>query len=341
MNLNESTSKLFQQSIVYRPFLYPEFEQLRQEHEKIHWVSEEVDMTDDVTDFKVNSSDDERNFIRANLQIFTTGDVVVAQNYKKLFIPTFINNEVSNWLTSVANRESEHQFAYALAVDTFGMPESTFSSFQNFQEARQRVDLMASDYDTSTVEGVALSLAHTAFNEGVCLFGAFAMLLSFNRTDIKAHNGMMGRYRGFTSINSWSLREENLHVDGAALLFRRLIAEHKQIWKDSLKKQIYDLAREVVAAEDVYIDHAFKDFVLTTTNKQEIKQYIRYMCDRRLIQLGLKAISDVTENPCPWIDTVLAGAGGKTLTNFFEGRVSAYQASGAIVGDTDWNSVFN
>ncbi|ACV50049.1 bifunctional gluaredoxin/ribonucleoside-diphosphate reductase subunit beta [Delftia phage PhiW-14] len=338
MRVADSESKLFQVSSTYKPFLYQEFYDLMTKHEDAHWVKQEAELGDDVNDWRNRSSDDERSFIKEILTVFTQGDVVVADNYKSIFIPAFKNNEVSNWLVGVAAREVIHQDAYAMANETFGLPDSMFGRFREYQEMRERNDLMATQYDPSMVEGLAMGLVHTTFNEGVCLMGAFANLLQFNRFDVPGFNGYRGRYKGLTKINKWSLRDEGIHVEGSSLLYRKVMGEHPWLMTDEHKKQVYDLARAVVAAEDLFLDLAFKKYQLTMT-KDESKAYVRYMMNRRLLQLGHKAIFEVQGIPCPWIEEILGGAGGKRDSNFFETRVDNYQASGALVGELDWSKV--
>lgn len=340
MLIKDSNSPLFQHSMVYRPFKYQFLEDLRVQHEKVHWVPDEVELSDDKADWAMNLSEDEKKFVKANLTMFTTGDVAVASNYVDNFIPVFKNNEARNWLLSVAAREGIHQEAYALANDTFGFSESLFGAFRDFKEMRDRIDLMTTKYDDGTVEGLALGLAHTTFNEGVALFGAFVSLLHFQRMDIEGFNGKKGRLKGFGKINAWSLRDESMHVDGATFLFKQVIREHLSIFNDEFKKKVYDLARKFVEAEDLYLDLAFAQFNLPTINKEDVKNYVRMMTDRRLVQLGFKAIFNAKENCSVWLDPILAGAGGKKLTNFFEARVDAYQNAGAMVGEVDWDKVF-
>ena len=272
------------------------------------------------------------------LTIFTTGDVVVAQNYKDFLIPAFKNNEVNNWLTSVAARETIHQDAYAMANETFGLPDSLFGAFREFKEMRDRIDLMATQYDPTVVEDLGLGLAHTTFNEGVGLFGAFINLLQFNRFDVVAPNGHRGRYKGLSKINKWSLRDESLHVDGSTALYKHLMREHRHLMNDGHKKRVYDVARAVVSAEDLFLDLAYKNYKLTL-EKEEVRAYIRKMTDRRLVQLGHKAIYNVQGEPCSFVDAILNGSSGKRQGNFFETRIDQYQSAGAMVGSLDWNKV--
>lgn len=334
--VKDSKSNLFKESLIYKPFIYPKFEELRKEHEQVHWVTDEVEFSDDVIDWELHSSEDERALIKNILTIFTTGDVAVAQQYKKIFIPSFKNNEVNNWLTSVANRESEHQFAYSAINDALGLPDKIFHIFNDYIDMKNRVEYMLTDYDQDTVEGLILALAHTTFNEGVALFGAFATLLSFHRSDIDGYKGKRGRFKGLCKINKWSLRDEHIHIKGSTLLLKTLAKEHRNVVNDELKKHIYDIARNVVELEDKFIDLAFGNNLIHTINKDDLSKYIRYITDRRLIQMGLKGNFKVKKNPFPWIDELLGGI--EKFGNFFETRIDDYQTQN-LSGKLNWSNI--
>lgn len=120
-----------------------------------------------------------------------------------------------------------------------------------------------------------------------------------------------------------------MHVDGISRLFRAFCEEHPRVVNDEFKRQIYDMARTVVSLEDKFIDLAYEMGEVRGLTKDEVKLYIRYIADRRLIQLGLKPNFMVKDNPLPWLDFILNGA---DHTNFFEGRVTEY-AVGGLQGD--------
>jgi ribonucleoside-diphosphate reductase beta chain len=116
-------------------------------------------------------------------------------------------------------------------------------------------------------------------------------------------------------------------------LFREFIKENKHIWNDELKSQLYTIAETMVKLEDKFIDLAFGVNEMQGLTKEEVKNYIRYIADRRLISLGLKGIFKIKKNPLPWVEGML----GTTHTNFFEQRVTDY-AKGALTGD--WQDVW-
>ena len=107
-------------------------------------------------------------------------------------------------------------------------------------------------------------------------------------------------------------------------LFRTYVQENRTLWNDETKKMIYTTAEKMVELEDKFIGLAFGVNQMEGLTPIEVKQYIRYICDRRLIALGMKGIFKVKTNPLPWVDWML----GVTHTNFFENRVTEYEVAG-------------
>ena len=312
-------------SKTYRPFLYPWAVELSKKHEEIHWIEDEAELSEDVQDWKTKLTEPEKNFITQVLRLFTQSDVQVGENYHELLIPKFKNNEVRNMLSSFAGREAVHQRAYALLNDTLGLPDEDFHKFLEYTEMADKIDFMKQG-DINTHTGLALSLAQSVFNEGLSVFASFVMLLNFQR---------FGKMKGMGTIVEWSIRDETLHVQGNAKLFREFCGEHPRIVNDELKSKIYQMAKDVVKLEDRFIKLAFNGLQMEGLTEQDVKQYIRHIADRRLLQLGMKAKFGVKDNPLPWLDWVLNGA---SHDNFFEKRVTEYSVNG-MEGDWGWEEV--
>lgn len=187
-----------------------------------------------------------------------------------------------------------------------------------------KIDYMMQS-DTSTMRGLGLSLAKSVMNEGVALFASFVMLLNFQR---------FGKMKGMGKVVEWSIRDESIHVEGNSKLFKAFCAEHPRIVDEDFKKEIYELARHAVKLEDKFIDLAYKMGEVEGLESSEVKQYIRYITDRRLLQLGLRTNFKVKENPLPWLEWVLNGA---DHTNFFENRVTEYEVAGLKGG---WDEAY-
>ena len=108
-------------------------------------------------------------------------------------------------------------------------------------------------------------------------------------------------------IVTWSVRDETLHCNSMIRLFRDFVKEEPQIWNDKLKNEIYEACKTIVHHEDAFIDLAFQMGPMQGLTADEVKQYIRFIGNRRLEQLGLNPIYDVKKNPLTWLDTMLNG----------------------------------
>lgn len=128
-----------------------------------------------------------------------------------------------------------------------------------------------------------------------------------------------------------SVTGNTIHAESMMKLFKTYIKENPEIWNDQLKSEIYTIAEKMVSLEDKFIDLSFEVGPMQDLNKEDVKQYIRYIADRRLIGLGMKGIFKVKKNPLPWVETMV---NAPTHTSFFENRSTDY-ARGAMAGGWD------
>jgi len=317
---------LLKTSETYKPFKYPWAVELSKKHEEIHWIEDEAELSEDVQDWKTKLTDSEKEFITHVLRLFTQSDVQVGENYHELLIPKFKNNEVRNMLSSFAAREAVHQRAYALLNDTLGLPDEDFHKFLEYKEMADKIDFMK-EGETNSHTGLALALAQSVFNEGMSVFASFVMLLNFQR---------FGKMKGMATIVEWSIRDETIHVQGNSKLFREFCEEHPRIVNDELKSKIYSMAENAVKLEEKFIQLAFKGNEVQGLTRKEVRDYIRHIADRRLLQLGLKPLFNQKKNPLPWLDWVLNGA---SHDNFFEKRVTEYSVAGMEGEDYGWEEI--
>lgn len=286
--------------------------------EKMHWIVSELQFHEDVRDWKTKLSEGEKSFLTNIFRFFTQGDIDVAGAYVTNYLPTFPQPEIRMMLSSFAAREAIHIHAYSHLVETLGMPDSLYKEFVDYKEMKDKHEYVESfiDKDQAIAEQIAV---FSAFTEGLQLFSSFVMLLNFVRH---------GKMKAMGQVISWSMSDENLHCDAMIHLFREYIKEDKdQRWTDSTKERIYSIAEKMVELEDAFIDLCFGVSDMENLTKDEVKQYIRFIADMRLIALGMKGIFKVKENPLPWVDGLL----GKSHTNFFENKSTAY-AKGALSG---------
>jgi ribonucleoside-diphosphate reductase beta chain len=316
--------KLTDERSNFKPFQYPWAYDAWLKHEQSHWLHSEVPMLEDVKDWKNRLTMEEKQFLTHIFRFFTQGDIDVAGGYVKNYLPYFPQPEVRMMLLGFAAREALHVAAYSHLIETLGLPDTMYNQFLEYQAMKDKHDFVTDiAAQNTTKENTATHIAtFSAFTEGMQLFSSFIMLLNFPR------NGMM---RGMGQIVTWSIVDETMHTENMIKLFRTYIKENPEIWNDDLKGRIYTIAEKMVELEDKFIDLAFSMGPMKNLTSEDVKQYIRYIADRRLISLGMKGIFKVKRNPLPWVEEMI---NAPTHTNFFENRSTDY-AKGALSGKWD------
>ncbi|MGC0372363.1 MAG: hypothetical protein DGJ47_001075 [Rickettsiaceae bacterium] len=311
---------------IYKPFSYPWAYEAWHTQQKIHWLPEEVPLADDVKDWKYNLSPGEKNLLTQIFRFFTQADIEVNNCYMKHYSQVFQPTEVQMMLAAFSNMETVHIAAYSHLLDTIGMKESEYQAFMKYKEMKDKYDYMQK-FGVETKEDIATTLAvFGAFTEGLQLFASFAILLNFPR---------FNKMKGMGQIVTWSVRDETLHTNSIIKLFKTFVQENPEVWSEKLRSRLYEACATIVHFEDAFIDLAFEVGGIEGLTAREVKQYIRYIADRRLMQLGLNEIYLVDSNPLPWLDEMLNGV---EHTNFFENRVTEY-AKAATTGS--WDEVFD
>ena len=320
-------SNLQEERNYFKPFNYPWAYEAWLKHEQSHWLHTEVPMLEDVKDWKTKLVPSQKYFLTNIFRFFTQGDIDVAGGYVMNYLPYFPQPEIRMMLCGFAAREALHIAAYSHLIETLGMPESTYSEFLEYKEMADKHSYFM---DLSTKNGTKQSIAtniaaFSAFTEGMQLFSSFIMLLNFPR------HGLM---KGMGQIVTWSIVDETQHAENMIKLFRTYVEENKEIWNDETKEKIYSIAEKMVELEDKFIDLSFSMGEMQNLTSEEVKKYIRYIADRRLISLGLKGIFKVKKNPLPWVEEMI---NAPTHGNFFENRVTDY-AKGALSGN--WGDIW-
>ena len=320
-------SRMTDDRTYFKPFNYPWAYEAWLKHEQSHWLHTEVPMAEDMKDWKKKLTKEEKTFLTQIFRFFTQGDIDVAGGYVKNYLPYFPQPEIRMMLTGFAAREALHIAAYSHLIETLGLPETTYNEFLEYEAMREKHDyIMDISSKNTTRENTATHIAvFSAFTEGMQLFSSFIMLLNFARH---------GKMKGMGQIITWSIVDETQHAESMIKLFRTYIEENREIWNDELKGKIYTIAERMVQLEDKFIDLAFGVNEMEGLSAEDVKKYIRYIADRRLISLGLKGVFKVKKNPLPWVEEMI---NAPTHTNFFENRATDY-AKGALSGN--WGDVW-
>ena len=314
----DTAPNLLSPSLTYKPFRYPWAYDFWQRQQQVHWMPEEVPLGEDCKDWATKLTEKERNLLTQIFRFFTQSDVEVGANYMENYMPLFKPVEVRMMLAAFSNMETIHIAAYALLLETIGMPDTEFSAFMEYEEMAAKHDYLG-QFGCDNEKDILTSMAvFGGFTEGLQLFASFAMLMNFPR---------FNKMKGMGQIVSWSVRDESLHCEGMMQLFHTFAAETGALTQD-VKDNIADCCQTVVKLEDKFIELAFEAGEVEGMTPDDIKQYIRYIADWRMKQLKLPTIYGVKEHPLPWLTEILNGV---EHANFFEARATEY-SKGATKG---------
>lgn len=317
-------SKITEPTEIFVP-RYQKLLEIYAKHERAHWYPEEADMSQDVSQWKDGTiSEGNKAYIKMILRLFTQADTNVCAGYVEKLLPVFKNADARIMLLSFASRETTHMLGYKRLNDTLGYDSIEFmSEFLSYKEMKDKHDFMIESVDLRSNKSRGEYLAKQILMEGVNLFAPFAMLLNFSR---------LGQLPGMVSVNQWSVIDESMHVEGLSEIFRVFVEENPSLINEEFKRAVYDTARKVVQMEDDFIELCYSVHTPDKLDKQDLKNYIRYVCDYRMQQMGFKSQFGIEKNPLPFVEEI---TGDGILGNFFESTITAYSKD-SLVGKWEY-----
>lgn len=317
---------LLQSDSIYKPFNYPWAYDAWLMQQRIHWLPEEVPLADDVRDWKKTITPSEKHLLTQIFRFFTQSDIEVNNCYMRKYSTVFQPTEVCMMLAAFSNMETVHIAAYSHLIDTLGLPEGEYQAFLKYKEMKDKYDYMQ-EFGVETKAGIAKTLAvFGAFTEGLQLFASFAILMNFQR---------FGKMKGMGQIVAWSVRDESLHTESIIKLYKTFLQENPEIETEDFQRELYKICETIVTHEDAFIELCYGMGDVEGLTQEDVKKYIRFIANRRLMQLGLQPIyQNIERNPLPWMDEIMNGV---EHTNFFENRVTEYTKA-ATTGT--WDEAF-
>jgi ribonucleoside-diphosphate reductase beta chain len=298
-----------------------------------HWMPSEVPMAQDIALWKSDRlSDDERLVVLRNLGFFATAESLVGNNLVLAIFRHVTNAECRQYLLRQALEEAVHSHAFLYIVDSLGLDErEVFNMYREIPaiarkdafEIRLTETLTTPGFSTETPAGVQQLLrnlvGYYVIMEGIFFYSGFVMLLSFHRRN---------QLTGIGEQIQYILRDESVHLNFGIDLINGIKAEHQEVWTPAFQAELAALIDEAVALEVAYARDCLPEGVLGL-NAALFEQYVGYIADRRLQRIGLAARYG-TPNPFPWMSETIDLTKEK---NFFETRVTEYQAGAALQWD--------
>ena len=297
-----------------------------------HWMPQEINMTADIELWKSEDglTDDERMVIERNLGFFSTADSLVANNLVLAVYKHITNPECRQYLLRQAFEEAIHTHAYQYCIESLGLDEGRL--FNMYREvpsvatkAQWALPYTQSLGDINFITGTPENdqrllrdlIAFYVVFEGIFFYVGFTQILSMGR-----RNKMTGVAEQFQYI----LRDESMHMNFGIDVINQIKVENPHLWTEDFKKDMVKLVLEGVELETKYAYDTIPRGILGL-NAPMFEEYIHYIANRRLTQIGLPEEFAGVKNPFPWMSEVLDL---KKEKNFFETRVTEYQTGGAL-----------
>jgi len=300
-----------------------------------HWMPQEINMTADVATWKSSDglSEDERRIVMRSLGYFSTADSLVANNLVLGIYRLVTNPECRQYLLRQAFEEAIHTHAYQYCIESLGMDEGeVFNMYREVPSVAKKAawsishthELSDPNFSTGTIEADQQLLRNLigfyAVTEGIFFYCGFTQILSMGR-----RNKMTGVAEQFQYI----LRDESMHLNFGIDVINQIKLENPQLWTEEFKEEVTQMILEGTALEIEYARDTMPRGVLGM-NAAMMEEYLHFIANRRLTQLGLSEQFPGAQNPFPWMSEIMDLRKEK---NFFETRVIEYQTGGALSWD--------
>lgn len=297
-----------------------------------HWMPQEVNMTADVALWKSSDglTEDERTIVKRSLGFFSTADSLVANNLVLALYRHITNPECRQYLLRQSFEEAIHTHAYQYCIESLGMDEGEiFNMYREVPSIAKKAswglqntqDLSNATFTTGTTEtDQALLRNLVAFYcvvEGIFFYCGFTQILSMGR-----RNKMTGTSEQFQYI----LRDESMHLNFGIDVINQIKLENPHLWTEEFKQECVDMILQGTALEIEYARDTMPRGVLGM-NAGMMEEYLQFIANRRLVQIGLPEQYAGVANPFPWMSEIMDLRKEK---NFFETRVIEYQTGGAL-----------
>lgn len=300
-----------------------------------HWMPQEISMSRDIGQWKDSTAltADERLIVKRNLGFFVTADSLAANNivlgtYRHITAP-----ECRQYLLRQAFEEAIHTHAYQYIVESLGLDESEiFNAYHEVSSIRAKDDFLIPfidtltnpDFKTGTREAdqqlLRSLIVFACMMEGLFFYVGFVQILALGR-----QNKMQGAAEQYQYI----LRDESMHCNFGIDLINTIKLENPHLWTAEFREEIRDLMQQAVELEYRYAEDTMPRGVLGL-NAGMFKEYLRFIANRRLQQIGVEPLYTNASNPFPWMSEMIDL---KKEKNFFETRVTEYQTGGALSWD--------
>ncbi len=287
------------------------------------WFPHEIALKEDLDDWQ-KMTEDERHAVKFTMAFFNPAELIVNRSIALGIYPYLKSPECHLYLAKQMWEEANHCVAFEYVLETFPFDrEKIFTlhlevpSMHKKEEyvTRYTKRMTEENLDITTTEGkkdfIRNLVATNIVMEGVWFYSGFMVSLSFRQRN---------QLRNFGSMINWVLRDESLHLKFGINLIHNILEENSDLLTEEFADEIRTIIIEGVDLDTAYNRDLFPNGILGL-NADYVNQYVQYVADRRLEELGLPKHYNVT-NPAKWMS---AATDVFELVNFFEAQNTSYE----------------
>ena len=297
-----------------------------------HWMPQEINMQQDVMLWRKPDalSEGERRIVERNLGFFSTADSLVANNLVLAVYRHITNPECRQYLLRQAFEEAIHTHAYQYCIESLGMDEGEiFNMYREVPSVARKATwalnhlevLSDPNFHTGTPEDdrqfLSNLIAFYCVVEGIFFYCGFSQILS------------MGRQQKMTGVAEqfqYILRDESMHLNFGIDMINQIKIENPHLWDGEMQQRAAEMILEGTELEILYARDTMPTGILGM-NVKIMEEYLHFIANKRLLQIGLDEEFPGAGNPFPWISETVDLRKEK---NFFETTVTDYQVGGSL-----------
>ena len=289
------------------------------------WFPNEVQLVEDLTDFE-KLTDDEKHALKTVISYLNPNELLINKSLAFGIYPYVNAAEAQLYLSKQMWEEANHFMTFEYIIETFpfdrdeiyvaGFGKKSLADKAAFQNKHLKV-MTSKDLDIYTLEGkkdfVRSLVAYNIVLEGIWFYSGFMVGMSFRRRNLLRNVG---------SLLDWITKDENLHLTFGINLLLTILDEYPELQTEEFANEIRELILEAVRIEEAYNKDMLPNGILGL-NADYVNQYVKYMTDRRLEELGFEPEYHVS-NPAKWMATANDTL---ELVNFFESTNTSYEVN--------------
>lgn len=321
----------------YKPFVYPKAYEFWDMQDSVHWRRTEINLNEDLSDFKFKMNKNDRDLIGGILKGFTQAEVLVG-DYWRHVARLFPHPEIAMMASCFSHFEGIHQDNYSLLNTTLGLED--FQAFMQDETTKNKLDFLVGKIENihfseaelyilknsplnvptslqQKLVDLATSIAiFSAFTEGTIIFSSFIILFAYSRSPYDM-------LKGTSKIVEFSIRDENIHSSAGCWLFNELCKEFPWL-KEMAKESILKAALQVNHLEGKFVQNLFSSNEISPISLQQLENFIQVRINLKLKELGYEEIFESNKELTQQTDWFYQLTSGRRHTDFFAATVSEY-----------------